>query len=394
MISAVEKMIETYWDKIVEYRRWLHSHPELSEQEKYTAAYVAEVLRSMGLTPAENVGGYGVTAVIEGEKTGKCVGLRADFDALPVTECTGLPFVSQNPGVMHACGHDVHTAMLLGTAHVLCDLRHQLCGTVKLIFQPAEETVGGADKMIAEGVLQNPAVDAVIGPHLEAELPTGTIAFCEGTIMASCDDFAITIHGKGGHASAPENAVDAIASGAQVVSALQQIVSRNVSAQDSAVITIGTVAGGTASNVIAETVEMTGTCRNLNPEVRNAMPGRMESIIRGVAEGMGAAYTFKYEKGYPPVVNNAAMCALLRHAAEETVGAENIVRKKASLGAEDFAFFAERVPSVFYRLGCLREGEKAWPLHNGHFSPDEDAMKTGVLVMTMAALRFLQRGEG
>ena len=390
MITIVKNLIEIYWDAIVEHRRWLHAHPELSEQEKDTAAYIAEALRGMGLNPVEHVGGYGVTALIEGELPGKCVGLRADFDALPVTECTGLPFASQNPGVMHACGHDVHAAMLLGAARILCDLRPQLCGTVKLIFQPAEEMVGGADKMIAEGVLQNPRVGAVIGQHVEAALGTGKIAFREDTIMASCDDFVITIHGKGGHAAAPENAVDAIAIGAQVVSALQQIVSRNVSPQDSAVITIGTVSGGTANNVIAETVEMAGTCRNLDPDIRNAMPGRIESIVRGVAEGMGATYTFDYEKGYPPVVNDAAMCDLLQRAATEAIGAENVVSlKKASLGAEDFAFFAERVPSVFYRLGCLREGEKAWPLHNGHFNPDEDAMKTGILVMTTAALRFL-----
>lgn len=233
-------------------RRYLHQHPELSHQEVNTAAYIAAQLREMGLSPRTGVGGNGVVAVIEGKAPGKCVALRADFDALPIVEATGLPFSSENEGVCHACGHDMHTAGLLGAARVLCDLRSEFSGCVKLVFQPAEEDVldSGAVKMIEDGVLENPKVDAMFGQHIWPYYPVGKVAIRDGAMMASSDRFHITIRGKASHGSAPESGIDAIAAAAQVISALQTIVSRRVSPLDSAVVTIGTIHGGARYNVI------------------------------------------------------------------------------------------------------------------------------------------------
>jgi len=397
-MKMLEMLIDKYWDSIVAHRRWLHAHPELSGQEEKTAAYIADALRKMGLEPTEHVGGYGVTALIEGSKPGKCVGLRADFDALPVTECTGLPFASQNPGVMHACGHDMHTAMLLGAAQILCDMRDRLGGTVKLVFQPSEERSAskngksGASAMIEDGVLLDPPVDAMFGQHLDAFLATGNIIFRSGPMTAASDGFTITVHGKGSHAAKPDQGVDAIAISAQIISALQNIVARNVSPLDCAVVTVGKIAGGTAGNVLAETVEMSGTCRTHKPETRDMLQARMEEIVKGIAEGMGAGYSFNYRRGNPSVVNDAEMYELARQAAEAEIGKEHVILLDGpSLGAEDFARYAERVPAAFHRLGCLKEGAEAWSLHNGHFAPDEECMKTGVRVLTATALRFLEQ---
>ena len=257
-------------DSVIAHRRWLHAHPELSGQEKETAAYIADALRKMGLDPKENVGGYGVVAVIEGRKGGKCVGLRADFDALSIQEETGLPFASKNPGISHACGHDVHTAMLLGVAEVLRDMKEEFTGTVKLIFQPSEENAvdSGARKMIADGVLENPRLDAIFAQHVSPSYPTSSIALNEGAMSASSDRFFITVKGKSSHGSAPESGIDAVTMGAQVITALQTIVSRSVSPLDSVVLTIGKVTAGSRYNIIAEECLMEGTCRTLNPRVQ------------------------------------------------------------------------------------------------------------------------------
>ena len=392
----MEKIIglaDKYQSKIEEYWHWLHAHPELSGQEEKSAKFIADALRAMGLKPIERIGGYGVVAIIEGAKPGKCIGLRADFDALPVTELTGSEYTSQNPGVCHACGHDAHTAMLLGAAHILNEIKDEFSGTVKLIFQPAEEKpdISGAKAMIADGVLENPKVDAVIGQHVDPNIPTGSIKLKIGTLTAASDRFYLTINGRGAHASSPHKSVDAIVVGAQVITALQSIVARNVNPLDSAVLGIGKLNAGTAENVVASTCTMSGTCRNLNSQVRDEMPDRMESIIKGITEGMGASYEFKYVRGYSPVVNDAGMYNMVYETAAELLGKDHVgIIENPSLGGEDFSFYCEKVPSLFYRLGCTKEGEEAWALHNGHFYPNEDALKVGVKVMAVSALKFLE----
>ncbi len=388
----IQSIIQQHLDQIIADRRHLHQHPELSHQESATAAYIAAQLRKMGLEPKTNVGGHGVVALIEGAQPGKCVALRADFDALPIKEATGLPFASQNEGVCHACGHDMHTATLLGAARVLCDLKSELAGSVKLVFQPAEEDVldSGAPKMIADGLLENPTVDAMFGQHIWPYYPVGTIAIRNGAMMASSDRIRITIHGKSSHGSAPEDGVDAIAAAAQVITALQNIVSRQISPLDSAVVTIGTIQGGARYNVIADTVQLEGTCRNLNPEVRNKMPERIGAVVKGVCEALGATGELEYIRGYSPTVNNHELFPFVYETIKEVVGEENtVIPQNSALGGEDFSYYCERVPSCFFWTGVLTPGATIYPLHNGSLSPDEGALPVGIEVMVRCAVKYL-----
>ena len=379
-------------DTVVEHRRWLHAHPELSGQERETAAYIATALRKLGLEPTENVGGHGVVAVIEGRKGDKCVGLRADFDALPIQEETGLSFASENPGVSHACGHDVHTAMLLGAAEVLVNMKEAFAGKIKLIFQPSEEnaTDSGAQRMIADGALSDPPVDAIFAQHVSPNYPTGSIAVNPGAMSASSDRFFITVKGKSSHGSAPENGVDAVAIGAQVITALQTIVSRTISPLDSAVLTIGKLSAGTGYNIIAEECVMEGTCRTLNPRVQEQLPARMESIVKGITESMGGSYEFRYVKGFIPTMNAPKEFELVRDTAK-TLLDNVIIPEKSAMTGEDFSFFAKQIPGVFYWLGCQKADRPFYPLHNNRFTPDEDAMKIGMEVMISSALAYLEK---
>lgn len=388
----VHEVINQYWDKVKEHREWFHRHPELSHEEAGTAAYIAKVLKEIGLEPKTNIGGYGVTALIKGRGPGKCVGLRADFDALPVTECTGLPYASENPGVMHACGHDTHAAMLLGAAYVMNELKDEFDGCVKLIFQPAEEDAAacGSKAMIEDGVLENPHVDAVFGQHVWPTMDVGKIGIRNGAMMASSDRFFITIHGKNAHGSQPDAGIDAIVIASQVVTALQSIVSRNVGPLDSAVVTIGVMRGGTRYNIIADTVELEGTCRNLNPEVRNKMPERIENIVRGVTEGMGGAYDFRYLRCYSPTVNDPKQFELVCDAIKETGGDDLLViPENSALGGEDFSFYCEKRPCAFWWLGCHDPEKPFFPIHSGGFYAEERALPIGMEVMVRSALKYL-----
>ena len=390
----IRETIQKHQEAILADRRYLHAHPELSGQEVNTAAYIAEKLREMGLEPQTGVGGHGVVALIRGRGPGKCVGLRADIDALPIRETTGLPYASQNPGVMHACGHDTHTAALLGAARALCDLRDQFDGCVKLVFQPSEENVlsSGAAKMIADGVLENPKVDAMFGQHIWPDFESGTVAIRNGSMMASSDRLNITIRGKASHGSTPDSGIDAIAAAAQVISALQTIVSRRVSPLDSAVVTIGTIHGGDRYNVIADTVKLEGTCRNLNPLVRNQMEDRIRAIVEGVCAGMGAQGTLEYIRGYSPTVNSPELFPLALEAIHEVVGEENtIIPENSALGGEDFSFYCEKVPSVLFWTGLNTPGAEVFPLHNGNLNPDEGCISVAAQVLVTAAIKFLNK---
>ena len=393
-MSEVKALIEKYWDKVREHREYLHRHPEPSHQEKETAAYIAGVLRGIGLEPKENVGGYGVVALIQGRGPGKCVGLRADFDALEITECTGVPFASENPGVMHACGHDAHTAMLLGAAYVLNELRDRFDGCVKLVFQPAEEdaAASGAKAMIADGVLEDPHVDAMYGQHVWPPIPTGKIGVRNGAMMASSDRFFITVHGKSSHASRPEDGIDSAVIAAYIITALQMIVSRNVGALDSAVISIGKLTAGTRYNIIAEEARLEGTCRNLNPAVRKTMPERITKIAQGIAESMGGSAEVDYRMCYSPTVNDPEQFRLMCETITETLGEDALlIPENPALGGEDFSYYCEKVPTCFNWLGCQEAGKPEYPIHNGKFLPQEEALPLGMEVMVNAALKFLSR---
>ncbi len=364
----------------MEARRHLHQYPELSFEEKETSAYVAAKLTEMGIPHQTGVGGYGIKAIIQGGRPGPTVALRADMDALPIQEETGLPFASKRPGVMHACGHDVHTATLLATAKALKEIAPDLPGTVVLIFQPGEEkNPGGASLMIKDGVLENPKVDAIFGLHVMPLMEAGTMGFGAGPRMAAPDEFDITIVGRGGHGAAPHLCVDPVMVAAQCITLLQQVVARNVSPFGHAVITIGSIHGGAARNVIPDEVTFQGTVRTMEPDVRELMHERIEQVVKGVCEAAGATYRMRYEKGYPVLINDPAMTDLAREAALEVLEPEKVGEMAPSMGGEDFAFYLGRVPGSFARLGSMVPGtQNPSGLHTSTLMIDEECMAVGV----------------
>ncbi len=362
-------------------RRHLHRHPELSFQEHETAAYVAAHLREMGYTPKTGLGraGTGLIAVLEGSRPGPTLALRADMDALPVQELTDLPFRSMRDGVMHACGHDAHTAVLLGAARALMAAREEVPGRVVFLFQHAEESPpGGALELIAAGALDG--VEAVFGLHQGTDLNAGQMGFTAGPRQASADMFTLTVRGRGGHGAFPHRAVDAVQVAALVVTALHEIVSRRVPPLQPAVLSIGSIHGGTAPNVIAHEVTLTGTVRALDASVRDLMPAEIERVAHGVASAWGAEVALDYRHGYPVLVNDPTMTEVARRAAEIALGPENVVMGLPPVMAgEDFAYYLERVPGCLATLGAGTPGVGArGPSHSGTFVLDEGALPCGV----------------
>jgi len=382
---------ETIAARVVELRREIHRHPELGFEEVRTQALVESELDALGIEH-RRVAKTGVVGVIRGAKPGRVVGLRADMDALPITERSGEPFSSENPGVMHACGHDAHTAMLLGAARVLQQTRDELHGTVVLLFQPAEEGPGGAEPMIAEGALDDPKVEAVAMLHVDPRLEPGQIGVTPGPVNASADEFNVTVTGRGGHGAYPHTAADAIPATAAIVLALQNIASRETDPLKSVVVTIGTINGGYRNNVIADEVKMTGTFRAHDPEIRNGLEERARRIIDGVASAYNVKAELNVLYGYPPVVNHP-------HLAEnfsrymKSHSTLRVERPAPTMGAEDFAYFAQRVPGVHIRLGIRSEEAGAtFPGHSAQFRIDERALPVGVQALAAFA-RSVGSGE-
>lgn len=382
---------------LVECRRWLHRHPELSFQEQKTRDYVVGRLQEMGLQPRVGLAETGVTALVTGGLPGPAVALRADMDALPMTEATEASYASENDGVMHACGHDAHTAMLLGAARLLQEARAGLPGQVLLIFQPAEESPpGGAKLMIEAGVLENPQVAAIFGLHVDPFLDTGKIGFKPGPLMAAADKFVVDIIGEGGHGAAPHQAVDAVVVAAQVVLALQSVVSRQVDPLAPAVVSIGTIDGGNRYNVIADRVTLTGTIRTLNPVLRERIPELIQRLVRGVTSAYGARFQFDYTRGYPVMINDPEMTDFARTAAAEILGPDSVATiLEPSMGGEDFAYFLQQVPGCYAYLGTSRIGAtRRIPWHHPRFNIDEEALAIGAAYLAGTAERFLLRHRG
>jgi amidohydrolase len=389
-LEKIKSLSEAIHYEVIQWRRHLHANPELSYEEFNTAKFVAEKLKSFGLEPMPMVN-TGLVALIQGKPGKNTVALRADIDALPIEEKNNVPYKSTKPGVMHACGHDVHTASLLGTAKILSQIKNEFEGTVKLIFQPGEEkNPGGASFMIKEGALANPAPASIIGQHVMPLVPVGKVGFREGMYMASSDEIYLKVIGKGGHGAAPELAIDPVVIASHIIVALQQIISRNASPKQPTVLTFGRIIGEGATNIIPNEVNIAGTFRALNEQWRKEGLEKIEKLAKGLAESMGGTCEVTISHGYPYLENNPALTRRIRQAAEAYVGVENVVDIDLTLGSEDFAYYSHVVPASFYRLGTRNENRGLTSyVHSSTFDIDEDALKLGPGLMAWMAVTEL-----
>jgi amidohydrolase len=378
--------------QLVEWRRDFHQHPELGYEEHRTSGIVAKHLLGLGLEVKTGVGKTGVVGLLRGKLPGPTFLLRADMDALAIPDRKNVPYSSTIEGKAHLCGHDAHTSMLMGVAQLLTKRGLQR-GNVKFMFQPAEEGLAGAKAMIDDGLLEEPHVDAAAALHVSPYYPSGRLAVARGAAWAATNSIRIRIIGKGGHAAGPHHTIDSIPIAAQVITALQQIASRQVDPLDSVVLTIGQINGGFATNAIAPEVELLGTVRTLNPDLREKMEEKVEKIVKGVTEAFGASYELKFFEGYPIVMNNDSMVDLFAKTSDEVLGSGGREETKPTMGGEDFAYVAERVPSVMFRLGTRNSEQTAYPLHHPSFDLDEDALPLGVAMLSSIALNYLEKNH-
>jgi amidohydrolase len=406
--ARIAQLAATEQAKVVAWRRDLHAHPELGNEETRTAALVAAQLKRLGIDVQTGVGRTGVVGILKGGKPGPVVALRADMDGLPITESTGLPFAStvkstylgQPVGVMHACGHDTHVAMLLGAAEVLSQLKKDLPGTVKFIFQPAEEgslpgTVGGAKLMVQEGVLENPKVDAIFGLHIWASAPVGQLQYRPRGEMASSDRFTVKVIGKGAHGAKPWSSIDPVVTAAEIITALQTIVSRQVDlTQDAAVVTVGTVQAGVRYNIIPPDATLSGTIRAFSPDTQQRIWAAIKRTAEGIAAANGATAEVGIEPYVPVTFNDPALTARMLPTMQAVAGAKNVVEIKAVTGAEDFACYQEKIPGLFVFLGGTALGTDPATVadhHTSGFKVDESAFPLGVKTLATLAVDYLSK---
>jgi len=409
--EQVDRSADRIESKVIEWRRHFHQFPELSNREFKTAQKVAEHLTRLGLEVKTGVAHTGVVGLLKGGKKGPVMALRADMDALPVTEHVDVPFASrvrtefngQDVGVMHACGHDAHTAILMGVAEILFSMKKDLAGSVKFIFQPAEEGAprgeeGGAGLMVAEGVLENPKVDVIFGLHVWALEEVGKIGYCPGGALAASDGLRITVKGKQTHGSTPWTGVDPITVSAQIIMGLQIIISRQTElTENAAVITIGSIHGGVRSNIIPDQVEMIGTIRTLNTEMQDKIHKKIRLTVTKIAESAGAVAEVRIGKGNPVTYNDPELMATMLPTLKAAVGAENVELRKAITGAEDFSFYQKQVPGLFFFLGGMPKGKKpedAAPHHSPDFYIDESCLKLGVRSLSYLVLDYMEQHGG
>lgn len=393
MLEILNELLEDHYDEMVEIRRYLHQNPEVSFKEFHTAAYIADFYKNLGITVKTNVGGNGVVAKIEGALPGKTVALRADFDALPIQDEKDVAYKSKVPGVMHACGHDGHTATLLVLAKCLHTLRNQLTGNVVLIHQHAEEYApGGAISMIQDGCLEG--VDVIFGTHLWAGVPLGTIQYRVGPVMAAADRFAIKIQGSGGHGAQPHKTKDAIVTGSQLVMNLQQIVSRRVNPVDPAVISVGTFVAENAFNVIADSAQLIGTVRTFNDDVRDQIEKEIDAVTAATCALNGSTYEYTFDRGYPAVVNHKEETEFLVEIAKQVPEVESVEETEPHMGGEDYAYYLRHVKGTFFFTGAKPEGvEVAYPHHHPKFDINEKALLLAAKTLASATVQYQNQSQ-
>jgi amidohydrolase len=390
--DKIKALAQTYKSEIIANRRHLHAHPELSFQEHQTAAFVEEKLKSFGITKIDRKANTGLVALIEGRNpSSRTVALRGDMDALPILEQNEVSYKSTTPGVMHACGHDVHTASLLGAAQILSKVKEEFEGTIKLIFQPGEELIpGGASLMIKDKALENPKPSVILGQHVMPLIPVGKVGFRKGMYMASADELYITVKGKGGHGAMPETLVDPVLIAAHMIVALQQVISRNASPKIPSVLSFGRVEALGATNIIPNEVKIQGTFRTLNEDWRAKAHQHMVQIAKGIAEGMGGEVDFEVRKGYPFLKNAEALTERVQHAAADYLGSDNVVDLDIWMAAEDFSYYTQEIDGCFYRLGTRNESKGIVSgVHTPTFDIDEDALEIGAGLMAFLAVNEL-----
>jgi len=382
----IEKEIKKHINEIIKIRRFLHMNPELSNREYETSKLITSKLMSLGIEVKSGIAGTGVSGLLEGDQEGFTLGLRADMDALPIHEKTHLPYTSLNPGVMHACGHDIHMSIALGTAIVLSNLKDKIKGNIKFIFQPAEEgppkgEEGGASLMVKEGVLKEPPVMAIFGQHVWPSIEVGQILFSSGPILASSDTIEIIIKGKSSHGARPYEGIDAITLAAHIIVAIQSFMDRMIDPADPAVVSIGKIYGGGRSNIIADSVTLEGTVRTLTRTNRTNIETMLENIVQGITHPFGANYTFNYRKGAPPVYNHPGLGDIMLPVLQEAVGKDNVLPLQPQMVAEDFSIFSQKIPGFYFLLGVKPPGQKTMPpLHSPFFNPDERSIALGIKI--------------
>ncbi len=389
LLSAVDSV----FDDAVSLRRRLHMHPELSEQETETARLIALQLQDLGIPYETGIAGNGISAVIYGKDRTRGVGIRADMDALPITELVEIPFKSQNPGVMHACGHDIHTAILLGTAKVLQEMRDALPASVRLFFQPSEETIGGARRMIEAGCLENPKITSVLGLHVDTKTDAGSVEFIPGAMNAACCEFRVRVLGKSCHGAHPNDGIDALLPACTMITSLQSILTRRMDPTDSVLITVGKFHSGVKENVISGEAVFSGTIRSLNMNAMDGIKKYLSELCHNTAAAFGASCEVQFSaEGYPTLENDDQLLQWVMDASKEVLGEDHVkLTKRPSLGADDFSFFCHSSRGLYYNIGARRPGETdAYPIHSDRFNPDEACIRTGILTQVAAVLKIFE----
>lgn len=391
-VDAIKREVESIYADVLAMQRHLHMNPELSEEEVETSQFIQAALDQIGVPYQKDVAGHGVLATIEGKNKHYGVGIRADIDALPIVEKTDTPYKSKKEGVMHACGHDIHTAILLGTAMVLQKIKEDLPGCVRLIFQPSEETVGGAKQMIAAGALENPQIDSVIGLHVEPLLDVGKVCLYPSVMNAASCEFYVTVTGEACHGARPTDGIDPLLPSCAMVLALQSIITRKIAPMDAALITVGSFVSGQKNNVIPGETNFSGIIRTLKLEHRAFIKEEIERICVSTAQAYGAKCEVQFKDSYPTLENHPELYQIVKSTTQECIGSENVeICETPNLTTDDFAYFCHDAKGFYYNIGAKKLGcQKAYPLHSDYFDPDEACIKTGILTEVMSALKILE----